>query len=180
MAIQSLGNWYNRTNQSPSVKGYRFILAITNYFLKWAEAVPFTEVKTTNLVNFIKHHVIHRFGVPKRIIHDNVLQFANQSFYRFCDKYRIQNVVSTAYNSATNGLAKAFNKTIIKILKKFISPSKCDWNEKLSECPWAYWTTTRTPIGNTPFSLVYGCETVILLEIQSVALATKMTDKDNH
>ena len=41
----------------------------------------------------------------------------------------------------------------------------------------------QAPIGNTPFSLVYGCEAVIPLEIQMpllrVALATKMTKEDN-
>jgi len=43
----------------PSAKGHRVILAITDYFSKWAEAVPLAEVKTTNVINFIKHHVIH-------------------------------------------------------------------------------------------------------------------------
>ena len=45
-------------------------------------------------------------------------------------------------------------------------------------------TTIRTLLENTLFSLVYECEAVILLEIQipllSVALATKMTNEDNH
>jgi len=54
---------------------------------------------------------------------------SSQSFYRFCDKYRIQNVDSTAYNLTANGLAEAF-----KLLKKFISASKQDWNKKLSKC----------------------------------------------
>jgi len=83
----------------------------------WAEA-PLADIKTSNAVNFIKHHVIHRFGIPRWIIHDNGPQFASQSFYRFCDKYQIQNVASTSYNYAANGLAEAFNKTIIKLLKK--------------------------------------------------------------
>jgi len=43
-------------------------------------------------------------------------------------------MASTAYNPAANGLAEAFNKTIIKLLKKFVSSNKRDWNEKLSEC----------------------------------------------
>ena len=111
------------------MKGYRFILAMTDYFLKWAEVIPLSEVKTFNVVNFIKHHVIHRFGVPGRIIHDNGPQFASQVFYQFCNKYWIQNMASTAYNPAANGLAEAFNKTIIKLLKKFVSSSKRDWNE---------------------------------------------------
>ena len=60
-------------------------------------------------------------------------------------------MISTAYNPAANGLAKAFNKIIIKLLMKFISSSKRDWNEKLDECLWAYQTTVRAPTGNTPF-----------------------------
>jgi len=43
----------------PSVKGHRFILAITDYFSKWAETASLAEVKTANVVNFIKHHVIY-------------------------------------------------------------------------------------------------------------------------
>ena len=92
-------------------------------------------------------------------------------------------MASTAYNPAVNGLAEAFNKTIIKLLKKFVSSNKRDWDEKLNECLWAYRTTVRTPTGNTPFSLVYGCEAVIPLEIQMpslrVALTTKITSEDN-
>jgi len=135
------------------------------------------------VVNFIKHHVIYRFGVPRRIIHDNGPQFTSQVFYRFYNKYQIQNVASIAYNPTTNGLSEAFNKTIIKLLNKFISSSKRYWNEKLSECLLAYRITIRTPIGNTPFFLLYECEAVIPLEIQMssprVTLATKMTKEDN-
>jgi len=54
-----------------SVKGHWFILALIDYLSKWAKAVPLVDVKTTNMVNFIKHNIIHRFGVPRRFIHDN-------------------------------------------------------------------------------------------------------------
>ena len=92
-------------------------------------------------------------------------------------------MASTAYNPAANGLAEAFNQTIIKLLKKFVSSNKRDWDEKIGECLWAYRITVRTSTGNMPFSLVYGCETVIPLEIQmsslQVALTTKITSEDN-
>jgi len=80
-------------------------------------------------------------------------------------------------------LTEAFNQIIIKLLKKFVSSSERDWNEKFGECLWAYRNTVQAPIGNTPFSLVYGYELVLSLEIQmpslQVALATKMTKEDN-
>jgi len=41
---------------------------------------------------------------------------------------------SIVYYPAANTLAEAFNKTIGKLLKKFISKSWCDWDEKLGEC----------------------------------------------
>jgi len=69
------------------------------------------------------------------------------------------------YYLATNGLAEAFNKTIGKLLKKFISKSQYSWDDKLYECLWAYGTTGRTPTKPAPFSLVYGCEVVLPLEI---------------
>jgi len=42
----------------PSSKGHRFILTITNYFSKWAEAIPQKEVKTSHVIKFVKHHVV--------------------------------------------------------------------------------------------------------------------------
>ena len=73
----------------PSSKGHRFILAITDYFSKWAEAIPLKEVKSSDVIKFVKHHVIYRFGVPRRIVHDNGPQFVSQAFQRFCAKFRI-------------------------------------------------------------------------------------------
>jgi len=59
MAIRSLGIDIIGPISPPSAKSHRFILAITDYFSKWAEVIRLVEVKTTNAVNFIRHHVIH-------------------------------------------------------------------------------------------------------------------------
>jgi len=55
----------------PTSKEHRFILAITDHFSKWAETIPLKEVKTSDVIKFIMHHVIYRFGIPQRIVHDN-------------------------------------------------------------------------------------------------------------
>ena len=36
-----------------SSRGHLYILATTDYFSKWAEAIPLREVKKENVVNFI-------------------------------------------------------------------------------------------------------------------------------
>src|SRR3954464_15778829 len=130
----------------------------------------------------IKHYVIYLYGVPRRIVHDNGPQFISTVFSQFCNKFRIQSISSTAYYPPANGLAEAFNKTIAKILKKFVSRSQRDWDEKLGKCLWAYRTTVRTATKATPFSLVYRCEAVLPLEIQMpslrIAIASSMTEEE--
>jgi hypothetical protein len=54
----------------PSSKGHQFILAITDYFTKWVEAVPMKSVTLRDVINFVKEHVIHRFGIPQAITID--------------------------------------------------------------------------------------------------------------
>jgi hypothetical protein len=50
--------------EPPSLRGHRFILAATDYFSRWAEAIPLREVKSDNVINFLERHIIYRFGIP--------------------------------------------------------------------------------------------------------------------
>jgi hypothetical protein len=48
----------------PSSKAHQYIMAITNYFTKWVEVIPMKTMTSNDVINFIKEHVIHRFGIP--------------------------------------------------------------------------------------------------------------------
>jgi len=50
----------------------------------------------SNVIKFIKHHVLYHSGLPQRIVHDNGSQFFNKTFQKFYNKFRIQSVFSTA------------------------------------------------------------------------------------
>lgn len=52
-----------------------------------------------------------------------------------------------------------------KRIKKRLEGSKGIWVEELDIVLWAYWTSSCTATGETPFSLVYGTEAVIAVEI---------------
>ena len=41
---------------------------------------------------------------------------------------------------------------------------------------WAYWTTKRSSIGDTPFAMVYGTEAVIPIEIGLPTLRSDIVD----
>ncbi|KAM1166245.1 hypothetical protein PS1_025876 [Malus domestica] len=166
-----------------SSAGNAYFLAATNYFSKWAEAIPLREVKKETVVRFIKEHIIHRYGVPRYIITDNGKQFSNRLVDELCEKYKFKQHKSSMYHAPANGLAEAFNKTLCNLLKKVIGRTKRDWHERISEALWAYRTTHRTPTQATPYSLVYGVEAVLPLESQipslRMAIQEGLTEKEN-
>jgi hypothetical protein len=51
----------------PSSKGHKFVLLATDYFTKWVEAIPLKKVTSENMVEFVKEHIIYRFGIPQTI-----------------------------------------------------------------------------------------------------------------
>jgi hypothetical protein len=67
----------------PSSKGHQFILAITDYFTKWVEAVPMKSVASKDVIQFVKEHVVHRFGIPQTITTDGGSVFISEEFKKF-------------------------------------------------------------------------------------------------
>ena len=61
--------------------------------------------------------------------------------------------------------AESTNKIIKANLRKVINNNPLNWDELLSEVLWAYRTSKRLSINTTPFSLVYGHDAVLPVEI---------------
>ena len=64
----------------------------------------------------------------------------------------------------------ATNKNLLKILKKVVNDSGRDWHLQINPALWAYHTSFRTSTGTTPYSLVYGAEAVLPIEVELPSL----------
>ena len=135
------------------------------------------------MVNFIRTHLIYRYGIPRFIITDNGKQFYNSLMDKLCEKFDFKQYKSSMYNAPANGLAEAFNKTLCNLLRKVVSKTKRDWHDRIPEALWAYRTTYRTPTQATPYALVYGVEAVLPLEKQipslRIAIQEGLTQEEN-
>ena len=80
------------------------------------------------------------------------------------EQFKIKHHNSAPYRPKMNGTVEAANKNVKKIVAKMTDTYK-DWHDKLPFALHAYRTTIRTSIGATPFSLVYGMEVVLLIEV---------------
>jgi hypothetical protein len=93
---------------APFSKGHQYILAI-NHFTKWVEAIPLKLVKSKDVINFVKEHVIHRFGIPQTITTDGGSVFTSEDFGKFTADVGIKLIRSSPYYNQANRQAKASN-----------------------------------------------------------------------
>ena len=135
-----------------------------DYFTKWVEAEPLANIRDVDIKKFVWENIITCFGIPYSLILDNGLQFDSKSFRRYCCELGITNRYSTPAYPQRNGQAKAINKVIVSRLKKRLDDAKGRWVEELLHVLWAYRTTLRRSTGETPFSMSYGAETILLIE----------------
>jgi hypothetical protein len=77
--------------------------------------------------------------------------------------------VATAYHPQTNGQAETSNRQLKSILNKTVEKGGEDWSKRLDEALWAYQTAHKTPIGMTPYQIVYGKSCNLPLELEHKA-----------
>src|ERR1043165_5766161 len=149
--------------------GHRFILVAIDYFTKWVEAASYARVTRQVVTRFIKHNIICRYGIPEKIITDNGSNLNNKMMKELCDSFKIKHHNSSPYRPKMNGAVEAANKNIKRIVQKMVITYK-DWHEMLPYALHGYRTSIRTSTGATPFSLVYGMEAVLPVEVEIPSL----------
>jgi hypothetical protein len=154
----------------------------TDYFTKWVEAIPLKKVTLENMVEFVKEHIIYRFGIPQTITTDQGTQFTSSEFTEFTESMGIKLLNSSPYYAQANGQAEASNKIMIKIIQKKIDQKPKRWHSVLNEALWAYRMAPHGATKPSPYELVYGHHAVLPREMQSdsrrVVLQKDLSSKD--
>ncbi|GJR18717.1 reverse transcriptase domain-containing protein [Tanacetum coccineum] len=120
----------------PSSRGNKYILVAVDYLSKWVEA----KALPTNDARVVVKVVMSKYGVTHRL--------------------------STPYHPQTSGQVEVTNRGLKRILERTIGENRASWSDKLDDALWAFRTAYKTPIGCTPYKLVYGkaCHLPVELE----------------
>ncbi|GJW63641.1 reverse transcriptase domain-containing protein [Tanacetum coccineum] len=149
----------------PSSRGNKYILVAVDYLSKWVEAKALPTNDARVVCKFLKS-LFARFGAPRAIISDRGTHFCNDQFAKVMLKYGVTHRLSTAYHPQTSGQVEVSNRGLKRILERTVGENRTSWSDKLDDALWAFRTAYKTPIGCTPYKLVYekACHFPIKLE----------------
>nr|GEV63758.1 reverse transcriptase domain-containing protein [Tanacetum cinerariifolium] len=111
-----------------------------------AKALPTNDAQV--VCKFLKS-LFARFGTSCAIISD-----------------RVTHHLATAYHPQTSGQVEVSNRGLKRILERTVGENCAFWSDMLDDALWAFRTAFKTPIGCTPYKLIYGkaCHLPIELE----------------
>ncbi|GJU92329.1 reverse transcriptase domain-containing protein [Tanacetum coccineum] len=151
-----------------SSHGNKYILVAVDYLSKWVEAKALPTNDARVVVKFLKS-LFARFGTPRAIISDRGTHFCNDQFAKVMSKYGVTHRLATAYHPQTSGQVEVSNRGLKRILERTVGENRASWSDKLDEALWAFRTAFKTPIGCTPYKLVYGKSCHLPIELEHKA-----------
>nr|GEX51964.1 reverse transcriptase domain-containing protein [Tanacetum cinerariifolium] len=117
---------------------------------------------------FLKN-LFARFGAPRAIISDRGTHFCNDQFTKVMQKYGVTHRLATPYHPQTSGQVEVSTRGLKRILERAVVENHASWSDKLDDALWAFCTAYKTPIGCTPYKLVYGKSCHLPVELEHKA-----------
>ncbi|GKF11253.1 reverse transcriptase domain-containing protein [Tanacetum coccineum] len=149
----------------PYLRGNKYIL-VAVYYLSKAKALPTNDGRV--VVKFLKS-LFAQFGTPRAIISDRGTHFCNDQFAKVMSKYGVKHRLATAYHPQTSGQVKVSNRGLKRILERTVRENRASWFDKLDDALWVFRIAFKTPVGCTPYKLVYGKSCHLPIELEHKA-----------
>lgn len=138
-------------------RGFNYILVVADCFSKFVLTFPLRKASTKQIVGLLEDNVFLIFGVPRRIICDNGVQFKSRDFRRFLDQYQVKPSFVSFYHPQANPVERV-NRVIKTMLVSYVSDNHRDWDLVLPKITCAIRTAKHEVIGQTPYFVNFGRE----------------------
>jgi hypothetical protein len=160
--------------------GFNRVLVAIDKFTKWIEVKPVTCPKADRVLDFLDE-LVHRYGLPHRIITDLASNFNNHQFWEYCENSGIDvRYVSVAHPRA-NGQVERANGIVLNALKKRLHDAANTkggkWIKELPNALWGLRTQPSKPTGQSPYFLVYGSEAILPTDVMWDSPAVEQYDE---
>ena len=143
-----------------SKSGSSYILVMVDQFTKWVElaALPAQNAELTAKA-FLKHFIV-TFGCPLEVHSDQGRNFQSDLFTAFCKLLEISKTRTTPYHPSGNGQCEVFNRTILQMVRSYVSRGLKDWDEHLPLISMALHSMKNNSTGFSANQLMLGREVI--------------------
>jgi hypothetical protein len=148
----------------PSDAGKKYMIEARCDLTGFVEAQGLAKASSANVADFLTRHIFCRYGVPGIMIVDGGSENKGD-VADLCKRFGVNRVVISAYNARANGIVENGHLSLSAILAKTNGGQAKGWMIRLPFALLVDRTTIRKSHGRTPFSLVYGYEPVLPIEI---------------
>jgi hypothetical protein len=136
----------------------------TDKFTKWIKVKPVTYPKADRVLDFLDE-LVHRYGLPHRIITNLGSNFNNHQFWEYCENSGINVWYVSVSHPRANRQVECANGMVLNTLKKRLHDATNTkggkWIKELPNAIWGLRTQPTKPTGSSPYFLVNGSEAIL-------------------
>ncbi|KAB5526007.1 hypothetical protein PHYPO_G00146730 [Pangasianodon hypophthalmus] len=139
----------------PDRSNTKDVLVITDFFTKYAVAIPTPNQKARTVAKCLWENFIVHYGFPEKLHSDQGPDFESKTIKELCDLAGIHKVRTTPYHPRGNPVER-FNRTILSMLGTLKAQEKTHWRDFVKPLVHAYNCTKHETTGFTPYELMFG------------------------
>uniref|UniRef100_A0A2N9FTX8 RNase H type-1 domain-containing protein n=1 Tax=Fagus sylvatica TaxID=28930 RepID=A0A2N9FTX8_FAGSY len=132
--------------------------------------VPSRMSLKSQVTRFVKNNIICRYGMPEMLITDNASNLNNRMMDQLCQQFKIPAPQLCSIPPKDERSRRSCQQKREEDSEQDDWRHYKDWHEHLPYALCAYRTSVRTSVGATPYSLVYGMEAVLPVEVEIPSL----------
>lgn len=115
--------WYKVGSDVFELHGKQYLL-IVDYYSKYIEVKDLNGYATSGKIINTMKEVFATFGVPAIVVTDGASPYTSSFFQEFAKSWSFKHVVTSPYNSQSNGLAERHIQTVKKMFKKVLEDKR--------------------------------------------------------
>ncbi|XDV36008.1 hypothetical protein PO909_005862 [Leuciscus waleckii] len=148
-----------------SSRGNKYFLTVVCQFTKWVECLPAPNDTAQTTAYLLMNHIFSRFGLPLRVNSDRGTHFTAEIMQKIWRILGVQAKLHISHHPISSGQVERSNRTVVAMLRKYVSANQKDWDAKLPLVLMAIRATPQESTKVAPFELMTGRQMTLPLHL---------------
>jgi transposase InsO family protein len=139
-------------------RGNKYILVLTDHFTKYTEVMAVPNQTAEECATRVMNDFVSRWGAPLTIHSDQGAAFESRLFKELCEALEVKKTRTSPRNPKGNGQSERYNRTLLKMVRAYLTGEQQDWDLNLGCLAGAYRCTPNESTKLSPNLLALGRE----------------------